>query len=459
MSNEPANLTVLSNGMAVVTRYAESAATTDIVIRVRAGSRDEVGSNLPRGTAHFYEHMVCTGSSVYPERARDLIETMRGFDKSPLVGHHFTPATQFCYTNYHASVPASETYPVLGVMCDMLSQPLFRLNDIEAQRRYISNERIQTQLSYQSDNVDKWSAPYIAYGQNPLLYPVIGDKQGIRDVNADHLRAFQAQHMTSNRTVVAVEGVVSHDAIVRAVERQLVLPSGLRPFSEAPLYTGGDARYWLPGDGGTHVVLAFKAPPEGDDSKSIAFKVASRLLMAERGQHSIPMALGSDNLGVYAHSTNRTQMLDTGLFTVTFNAMDVRPCLDAVQRIMYDMTDRIDPVALDQVRKQQESHIKIASDLFKHGVLNMSHDVALHGQLKPPDYYSRLRVQVSEREIKEAVREMLSHPPTFVAAGDLAPLPNPQEVRDLFMGDSRGAVRPQLSYATQSQFQSQYAAA
>jgi predicted Zn-dependent peptidase len=178
MDNQTAHSTVLGNGLTVVTRTAKDAVSTDIAIKIMDGSRDEVADNDPRGKRHVREHMVCAGSENHPTRARLLIESMKDFD-SERFGHHFTPATQFYFTNYDARVPAASTYDVLDIMVDMISRPLYRKRDVDVEKKYILNERLGNQISFNSGNLERWIVPYIAHGENPLLYPVIGNKEGI----------------------------------------------------------------------------------------------------------------------------------------------------------------------------------------------------------------------------------------------------------------------------------------
>ena len=426
MSYEPARFTLLKSGLAIVTHYAKEAKTTDIAIKTRAGSRDEVFINVPRGTAHFDEHAVCTGSAHYPDRARKYIESVKGFDDNL---NSFTPATQFSFTNYYASVPAASTHYVVDVMCDAISRPNYRERDIENLREQILHENINNQLSFNLFNLENWILPQVAYDGNSLLYPVIGDTKSIEETSASHMREFHALNVTANRTVIVVEGNDVHDDIVQTVEKRISLPSGLRPYSPPPVYTGGDERHRMAGEG-ARVVLAFKAPREGDSDSGIAFKMACELLCAKTGKHSIRKAL--DRCNVYNFSIYPSQKVDSGLFVIAFNALDTRRCLDAIHKTMFDMAQNIDIEAWAGVREKLEKHIKSTETLFKIGAADMAENVCLYGRLIPPDHYSRLKLEVTDDRIKNAACDMLSHPPTFVAAGDTSALPSPDEVRNLF---------------------------
>ncbi|MDP9127019.1 MAG: insulinase family protein [Pseudomonadota bacterium] len=433
MSIGPPRSTGFDNGLTVVTRYT-SRLETDIAIRIRGGSAVEAGSIYPRGIAHFDEHITTAGSLNFPRRARSYIESVEGFDNDSKIGNHFTPATQFQFTNYDACVPFKSADRVLDIMLDMIANPICSPKEVEINRKYITNESIGNQLGFNISNLENWVVPSVAFGDDPRFCPVIGDKRSIQAITADQIKEWHAQNMTAANTVIVVEGDVNHDDVVAAVKKRLLLLPGSPLRDEPAVYTGGDLRYWTPGDGGTHVALAFQGPPEGDFKEGIAFKVLGKLLTARTGKHSIPETLVSDELGTYNYGVNAWQTMDSGLLVITFNQVEVVPCLEAIQKILFDLTEKVDPQALAKVREDQKKHIaKVEKGLSKIGVVDMAEDVFVSHKVLPSDHYSQLKLKVTEEEIMAAARAIVSKPVTFVAAGDLQPLPNRRDVRDLFL--------------------------
>ncbi len=430
MSREKCRLTVLDDGLRVVTHRVQDAPSADITIGIMAGARDEVDGDYPRGTAHCLEHNFAYGSEKYPTRVRPLIEGDDG-------NGEFNLATQLSFTNCHARVPLKRAEFSLDVLGAMISKPNMRAADVDKERGPIQAERIKNKLNFTS--LENILASYIAHGRHPRLHPIIGSKVGIDAASADALRGFHAQHIRAGRTVIGVEGDIAHADVVRMVRKSFSLPPGSRAPSEVPLYTGGDSRYALNLEG-THIAVAFKGPVESDFERGAAFQVACKLLNMTNaaGRHSIFDALRDEGGAVYSVGVVGRQTLDSGVLTI---AADISPdnvhaALRLIRAVLRDLAADVDEKSFGRIRAFEENNFQRLRNSKKFGAYNLVDDVFMHDFRKPPEYYSALRLRVEPDDVRRAVQDMLLHPPTFLAAGETEGLPSPGDVRDIFSGEN-----------------------
>jgi predicted Zn-dependent peptidase len=451
MSREGAILTQLNNGLRVVTHRVPKARAAEITVCTLAGARDEVTGGFPRGTLHWLEHGFCYGSQQYPLPPRRLIRKIKGF-RSPSVGGRFNIAAGLAFTTCYARVPRAAVGYSLDIMGALFSQPNLHEDHVE-----VHTERDVIQIETTENDFDFASlATYIGYGKHPLLHPVIGSEDGIDAASIDTLRAIHAQNFLGGRTVVAVEGSdIKHDDIVAAVERRFALPPGLRPPSEIPIYTGGDARYPLAGSNaaghtvplkGTHMAVAFKAPCLTDFKAGAALQVARNLLDEpnDESEHSLFYAL-RDRGSIYGVNVGAAQEMDSGLLTIAYKTL-AKPgyasrTLNTIRNVLANLADRVDGDSFRRIRtleKHDFNHLRTC-DVIGSG--RLAEDVFLHGEVQPLEYYSALRLEVTKKDVRNIVGAMIDNPPTFLATRNISHVPSEEEIQDIFGRPSPSPAR------------------
>src|SRR5687767_12921674 len=123
--------TRLGTGMLVVTKERPDAEVAALSVYVRGGSRDEDPGTV--GAAHFMEHMYFQGTPRRPSSADiDQPITERG--------GWFNATTSWEGINFFTAVPTDAFDVALDVVSDILSNSLFRPEDVEKERRVVVEE-------------------------------------------------------------------------------------------------------------------------------------------------------------------------------------------------------------------------------------------------------------------------------------------------------------------------------
>jgi len=205
---DPAQKSVLSNGLRVVTVELPHLHTGMIAAYVRAGSRHE--DPALNGVSHFLEHLFFRGSEGYPEgRAMNaLVEDCGGSLNGVTTRDH----------GYYFSPVHPERLEVpLAVMGDMLARPL--LKEIEIEREVILEEILDEVDEKGRDiDIDNLSKSALFPG-HPLGMKIAGTRESVRALTEDHLRAQHARAYGARNIVLAASGPLRHREVVELAEK------------------------------------------------------------------------------------------------------------------------------------------------------------------------------------------------------------------------------------------------
>lgn len=186
----------LSNGMHVILHQDDSAPLVTVEVMYHVGSKDEEDGKT--GMAHFYEHLLFTGTKNIPRGKWDEIQSSRGGSGNA--------STSWDRTNYYQTYPSNELELALWMESERLLHPIIDQKAVDTQ-----NEVVKEEKKLRMDN-----APYgkVIYGD---VYKHIFDDHNygrpligyIKDLDAAKLEEFEAFYMKwymPNNAVLVVAG-------------------------------------------------------------------------------------------------------------------------------------------------------------------------------------------------------------------------------------------------------------
>src|SRR5690606_23318568 len=200
------DLTVLPNGLRVITEEMPSLRSVAVGCWVDTGTRDERANEA--GASHFLEHLLFKGSETMS--ARDIAET---FDA---IGAESNAFTSKDYTCFWSRLLDQDLQTGLTVLAEMLQRPAFREKDIDSERSVVIEE-INMNEDDPSDVAFENFTQAVFEG-HPLEHPVLGTRQSIREMTRDDIAGYWGRRYTPASTVVAMAGSVDHDQVVKLVD-------------------------------------------------------------------------------------------------------------------------------------------------------------------------------------------------------------------------------------------------
>lgn len=200
------DLTVLPNGLRVITEEMPSLRSIAVGTWVDTGTRDERPSE--DGASHFLEHLLFKGSERLS--ARTIAET---FDA---IGAESNAFTSKDYTCYWARLLDQDLPTGLEVLSEMIQRPAFRQKEIDAERQVVVEEINMNEDDPSDVAFEEFTQAVFA--DHPLERPVLGTRESIRAMTRDDISGYWGRRYTPGSTVVALAGSVDHDQVVKLVD-------------------------------------------------------------------------------------------------------------------------------------------------------------------------------------------------------------------------------------------------
>jgi len=178
-------VTTLSNG-ATLLNAPSASRNIGVFLIVRAGSRDETAETA--GLAHYLEHMFYKGT----ERRPTTQQITREIDRLGASTNAYTDTEE---VGYYAEGPATAMRQLADIVTDMLSRPLFAVEEVERERNVVLQE-----LSARLADPDGWiwdRLGTVAFGADQPVswsaagFPAVVEK-ATREQLLDYHRSFYA---------------------------------------------------------------------------------------------------------------------------------------------------------------------------------------------------------------------------------------------------------------------------
>jgi len=199
---EEIGMSVLPNGIRILTERMPSVRTAAMGIWVRVGSRYEPLSH--HGVSHFLEHLFFKGT-----QHRSALEIAQAVDD---IGGSMNAFTDREYTAFYVKVLARHLPRAVEIYADMLLHSALAPDAIERERQVITEE-----IKMYEDSPDELVQDLFAqtiWDGHPLGRPVIGTRAVIDQLRREDFVEYIAQRYRPDNVVVAVAGDIQHDQVV-----------------------------------------------------------------------------------------------------------------------------------------------------------------------------------------------------------------------------------------------------
>lgn len=245
-------ITRLDNGLQIVTDHMAAVDTVSLGVWVDVGTRHE--PKALNGVAHLLEHMAFKGTERRDARA--IAEAIEN------VGGHLNAYTSRENTAYYAKVLKEDVALGVDILADILQHSSFDPAELERERTVILQEIGQAQDTPDDVIFDQFQA--VAYPDQAMGRPVLGETEIIRTVPREAISGYMSDHYSADRMIVSAAGAIDHGQLVDLASRAFdSLPAHAAREVEPARYRGGDFREEKDLEQ-VHVVLGFPAITHAD---------------------------------------------------------------------------------------------------------------------------------------------------------------------------------------------------
>lgn len=214
-------LTTLKNNLKTLFVNSPGSTAATVQIWFRAGSALEKEDH--EGIAHFLEHMFFKGTQTRPgAQIAHEVETFGG---------EINAFTSFDYTCYYINTPNNKLPNTINILMDMVSNPLFKEEDLIPERGVVFEEFRRS--------IDSPSQFAFAKLQNSAFdgsyaHQILGREDTIKNFSQAQLHSFRNNFYNLSNALLIVAGDVSEkEQLIKEIEKYK-LPTG--PESTFPLF-------------------------------------------------------------------------------------------------------------------------------------------------------------------------------------------------------------------------------
>lgn len=335
-------LATLANGLRVVAIDMPWRATVSLSVFIRTGSLHE--SARLNGISHVVEHMAFKGTAT-----RDCQRINLDAER---LGAEVNAHTDKDHTAFHIEGLPQDLPAFVALLADIVLNSSFPEDELERERRVIEQE-------FSEFDEDPASVAFqlfdrACYGPaHPAGRPIIGTRANIRRFARSDLLDYAKRQYTASNVVVAAAGPVDFEALTRATEQAFgAMPTGAPNRVEAPVWLGGLKTRRLAGSGQCQAVLGFAAPALTEDAH-LAYVLAAALL--GEGMSSPLLDEIRERRGLAYHTACAADIGPlAGQFVIEGSTAPAQAeeFLGAVEALLLQQTQGLDPVGLQRARKQ-----------------------------------------------------------------------------------------------------------
>ena len=176
------NLTILDNGLRIVTQNMPSLETVSMGIWNSVGGRDEI-ENV-NGVAHLLEHMAFKGTKT--RSALQIAETIEN------VGGDINAYTSKEITAYYVKLIAEDLPLGIEILTDILQNSTFSEKELDRERGVILQE-IGMYLDSPDEMIfDYWQEK--AFPNQPIGRSILGKTDIIKNISREEVKKFMLSH-------------------------------------------------------------------------------------------------------------------------------------------------------------------------------------------------------------------------------------------------------------------------
>jgi len=264
-------VTTLPNGLTVALAPDSTAASVDVAVWVRAGSRFE--SPGQTGATHLIERLMFMGTAkAGPGEYARRVQAEGGTFSA------FTDADQTCF---ESTVPPGALETVLRLEADRFGALELSQAKLDLALRS-AREEARTRADRTAVGRGLRQLYALAWAGHPYRFPVVGLDEDLDRLSLRGVQAYRAARYVPGRMLLTVCGRIDPDAALAAVKRTLGALHGgpLAPDRPAPAPRAGARSALLVAEASMPVLVMGWRTPSGADPDGAALEVLSQVLVA-----------------------------------------------------------------------------------------------------------------------------------------------------------------------------------
>ncbi|MBK9294865.1 MAG: insulinase family protein [Oligoflexia bacterium] len=336
---------IYPNGLTLLVHEKKDIPTISVYSWFKVGSKNEEAGKT--GLAHFFEHLMFSGTEKYPEKKFTEYMEQKGMT--------YNAFTNQDSTVYFEQLPQSELEFILDFESDRLKNLKISPDKFEIEKKVILEERLK-RLEDSVDgllNFELYNNLFIAH---PYKNPIIGLKEDIKNLTLEDANNFFKKHYKPSNLIISVVGNVN------AKEAQALVEKYYADIKNEPSHDTNklsvtelseDKKVVLKKDiEAEKLTIAYKIGNIGE-KESYAFDILNQILSGDKSSRLYKRLVLHGNLVNYINSS-AYNFLDSGIFEINAVLKDKSNKQDVIKVIDEELKKLIEtPVSIKELQKAQ----------------------------------------------------------------------------------------------------------
>lgn len=410
------NISVLKNGITVVSSAVADAESVAIGIWAGAGGRHEPAAQS--GISHFLEHMLFKGT---PSRsALQISQAIEGR------GGYLNAFTQEESTCYYARIPYEFMQQAVDVLTDMYINASIKQDDLNRERAVIIEEIKMYQDQPQAYVQELFQEAL--FTNHALGRPLAGSETTLAHLNQAELLDYRQKAYAPSATVVAFAGRLEHTTCVAAVEAALGTIKKEKGLRFKPTDGKTRQRAFIVAQkeiAQVQAVAGFRIFGRHDDRR-YALRVLNGLL-GENMSSRLFQSVRERNGLCYSISSSYQLFTETGVFAISggFDSQRAEAALTLTAKELRKIMDKkISPAELKRTKDYLLGTFRLGLEGTGNQMLLLGESVLNFGRVIRPDETIAGIQSVTVADIQQLANDIFN--PTRLTLALVTPTHQPQ---------------------------------
>lgn len=400
-------ISILENGLTVISHKNPSSSIINIGIWVKVGSRYEALHQ--NGLAHLCEHMTFKGTQTRSEiDINEQIADIGGSSEAWTTSN----STSFCLEVLNKDLEFA-----VELLSDIILHSKFDEEDIKAEKKIILQEMFEDQNDDDDMFDDEFSK--LIFGEQSLGRDILGTPKSINSFTKKDLEEFRDTYYVASNMILSAAGNINHQEFIQLAEKYFnSLPKGTPAAAIPQKYIGG-FNHIRQDSSKVMFRIGFSLNP---DNKTNAAKLLMNQILGGCESSRLNTEVRIKKSLAYDIACSLENELDVGFISITAEAQvkNINHILDLTAKEIRKLkSETVTEKELNQAKRQMiVTLIKRSEENDSCYVVSAEQWIAF-GKLQPLDKLIELIESVTAEDIKNATNEVFSSKLTYLIQGNI----------------------------------------
>lgn len=395
-------ITILENGLTVVTQEIHYAPVVASFITYRVGSRNEHSDIF--GMSHFCEHMMFKGTADMPKSRFSQIVQRDGGRANAFTGSDVT-----CY---YLVLPSSRLEDALSIESDRMINCILDSVEIASERSVVQEER-RARCVDNPNGALMEALSELAYTQHPYGHTVVGYDENIQAYEHTKVRNYYETYYCPSNAVLTIIGDFQTKTLLTQIDNYFGdIPSGFMPEENIPIEPEQTEARYIEIEHASDLsrfVMSFHTV-NGTHPDNPALTMISSYLSSGKSAKLHQLLVETDL--VHQTGTNHSSGIDPGMFGIYVAMNPSKNCNLSIEEITEIIWNELDNLAENGISEEILQEFK---DRYRAGEilgnanplgLAMNYGIATASFGNP--FYSRNQLELMEQLTPDDISEVAS---------------------------------------------------